>query len=240
VPDLTYTEVTTPRGKPATVATRPGTSDLSLAGAFFHLWGNIDDEYRLASLRVDGVFVDIGAHIGLVTLAVLLDNPKATAICVEPLADNLDVLAANMDANGVAARVRMVAGAIGDGPSVTVPYGYDDSSYAHDNRYIGGLQSEAANHTSEATVPSVTLADLVEMAGGEIDTLKLDCEGCEWQALRSPALASIRRIIGEWHGHPLGKKTNGVTTLRRLIGSTHLVTDIDNKGGTGVFEAVAR
>lgn len=230
----------TPRGAPATVVSRGGTSDLSLAGSMFQLWGRIDDEYDLASLRVDGPFVDVGAHIGLVTLAVLLDNPSATAICLEPVPDNLDLLAQNMDANDVAARVQALQGAIGPGREVAISYGLPEGDPLHGERYIGGLQVARPMNTESVTVPAFTLAKLVKRAGGRIDALKIDCEGCEWQALAEPAVKDVRVIFGEWHGHPLGATVDGIATLRTMIGKTHTVEAIRETGGIGTFRAVRK
>lgn len=236
------THVLTPRGRAATLLTRPTTSDLSLAGAFFEVWGKIDDEYRLADLRVDGVFVDIGAHIGLVSLSVLLDNPGARAICVEPLADNCELLARNADVNGVRDRVTILCAGIGRGSSVGVPWDYATGSTAYNdsNRYIGALAEQASAALSVATVPTVTLASLVRQAGGEIDAMKLDCEGCEWRVLASPAVRNVRVIFGEWHGHAIRHKQQGAARLRELLGATHDVEVLRDFGGTGDFRAVRR
>jgi FkbM family methyltransferase len=226
--------VVSPRGNRGTIVARDGTSDLSIAGAFVGLWtSQPDDEYRLADLHVTGAFVDIGAHIGAVTLAVLLDNPDAFAICVEPLAENCDVITEMAVVNGLTDRVHVMQAAIAPGLEAVVNYGYDGSDYLRNHRYIGGIASSEEARTS-VIVPAVTLASLVAMAGGSIDAVKLDCEGCEWLALTDPAVADCRVIFGEWHGGPLFA---GVDDLLR---DTHHVESIDDLGGTGVFRAIRR
>jgi FkbM family methyltransferase len=237
--DYHRTNVLTPRGHPAAILSRDGTSDLSLAGSMFRLWGTLEDEYHLADLTVDGAFLDIGAHAGYVALAVLLDNPQATAVCLEPIPENLDLMDANMTENGVRDRVELLQGAIGPGETMAIGYDYSGDPYARTNRYVGALSTEAGKHHRDVTVPAYTLAGLVDRAGGRADAAKLDCEGCEWTGLADPAVAAIRCIFGEWHGHIL-KDEDGFATVSRLLHDTHDVESLDNLGGTGVFRAVRR
>jgi FkbM family methyltransferase len=242
-PTETRTDLVTPRGNSAVVVVRHGTSDLSLAGAFFTLWGVPDDEYDLAALHVDGVFLDIGAHIGMVTISVLLDNPDASAVCVEPLAENCDMIRRNAEANGLLERVTILQAAVGAGRTADVAYDYTDdpesnSTYFHDNRFVGSMAEQAHAAQSVATVPTVTLAQVIKDYG-PIAAVKLDCEGCEWRLLREKAVSKVPVIFGEWHGHAVANRA-GEQTLHDLLGGTHDVEVLRDMGGTGNFRAVRR
>lgn len=229
------TVISSPRGATGRIRTRPDTSDLSIAGCALRVWGHTDDEYRLADLHVDGVFVDVGAHIGAVTLAVLLDNPAARAICVEPLAENCAAIAANMAANGLTERVTILRAAIAPGETASIDYGYDGSEYLRNHRYVGNIGA-SVDARSATTVPTVSLTRLVEWAGGAIDAIKLDCESCEWHALTEPAVSACRVIFGEWHGD----KGGDIEDVRALLAATHDVESLADLGGTGIFRAVRR
>ena len=171
----TYT-LTTPRGKTAYLEARDGTSDLAVLGSVFAgvAGSGLVDEYDLASLHVTGRFVDVGAHIGSVTIAVLLDNPDASAVCVEPIPENIDVLRANLRANGLTDRATVIEGAFG---TDTINYGYVGSK--------------------TATVRQLELADILPA-----DAIKLDCEGGEWAVLADPLIVTVPTIFGEYHGNP--------------------------------------
>ena len=66
----------TPRGNPAHLEARDQTSDLSVIGSTFAgvAGSGLVDEYGLADLHITGRFVDVGAHVGSVAVAVLLDH----------------------------------------------------------------------------------------------------------------------------------------------------------------------
>ena len=224
-------ELHSPRGKPAIINYREDTSDLSVIGGTWRIWDVIADEYGLGSLPdLTGVAVDIGAHVGSVALALLADHPTLHVIAVDPLAENLAVIAATAEGNGWTDRLTLVCAAIAKGRSATVNYGYDGSDYLRDNRFIGGI-SASTDATQTVIVPTTTLSKLVP---GPIAFLKTDCEGCEWDLLADRAIKRTQRIVGEGHdGGWLDK-------VHALLDATHDVTVLDDRGGPGTFAAVLR
>lgn len=214
-------------GRRVQIAVRDGTSDLSLVLGHMSIdWAVGGDEYDIGQLRLTGTFVDVGAHIGAVALAVLADNPNSRAILVEPLPENLALCRDTMRVNRLTPRCLFVEAAVG---SSTVRYGGDRV----DDRYVGNIGTHDGA-TIEARV--ITLAELVELAGGHIEALKIDCEGGEWAFLQSPALAQVDLIFGEWHGNT--RSRNGRARLTRLLGRTHDLVQFTDVGGIGLFRAV--
>lgn len=206
---------------------RPGTSDLAVVGSTFAdvAGAGLVDEYGLAGLHVEGRFADVGAHIGSVTVAVLLDNPGATAVCVEPVPENADVLRRNLQANGLADRAEVVEAAFG---ATAVHYGFSGDEVAVTNRFIGNLNIPARVE-SVARVREATLDDVLPA-----EALKTDCEGGEWALLADPRIAQVPTVLGEYHGRP------GPEGVLAALGATHDVTFSDAGGWAGNFRAVAR
>lgn len=221
--------VHTKKGTNGFISVRDQTSDMSLVfGTFSNRWTLGDDEYDLDHLVVDGVFADVGAHIGIISLAVLLDNPNAKAILVEPIPENIALARRTMMANNFDDRVTFVEAAVG---TDSIRYGGDEA----DDRYVGNIGTHDG-HT--ITVKTITLPALVKLAGGRIAAMKIDCEGGEWGFLDSKALSKVDTIFGEWHGS--GDEFNGPERLRALLDPTHEITSLTDVGGIGLFRAVPR
>lgn len=209
--------VRSPRGVEVTLAHRPGTTDLGTIGSTFELWGKLNDEYELGGLYSKGTLVDIGAHIGTVAIAFLLDNPEAQAIAVEPLPENVALIKSNAKAAGVCDRLMTIEAAVGGGK---VYYGPTN------HRFIGNI----GGHGDDFVQPEAI--SLSELAGyGPIAVLKTDCEGGEWALLDDPAVADIPLIFGEFH-------QRGSGPLHELLDETHEVDA--EEGSTGLFRAVRR
>lgn len=230
-------EVLSPRGRPTTLWHREDTTDLATIGSTWDLWGVLHDEYDLAGTRSDGVMLDVGAHIGSVCIAFLVDNPEAHAVAVEPLPENIEVLRQNAEAAGVAARLRIIAAAVGQpGIPTTIRYGPDV------HRYIGNIGSAEGPTLIVPTVGLSELADEVAVlpwldgAPRPIALLKVDCEGGEWDLFRYADRRDLDRIpviVGEYHGR-------GPDELRGLLEATHDVTILNEEEQTGLFRAVLR
>lgn len=224
-------DLRTPRGAPARLATRSQTSDYSVLGATFEgvAGSPLVDEYGLADLHISGRFVDVGAHIGSVTVAVLLDNAHTTAVLVEPIPENVAVILANLAANGLADRATVIAGAVG---TDVVYYGFEGNEHLMSNRYVANITGHIDGEKVVSTalpVRRVTLDELLPAAA-----MKLDCEGGEWSLFDDPRITQVPIVFGEWHGDP------GADRIREVFGATHDVTTVPGEQGNGNFWAVAR
>ena len=216
-----FEDISSPRAHAGRIAIREHTSDLSVVlSTLSNSWQKGDDEYHLADLYIDGAFLDVGGHIGTVSLAVLLDNPKASAIIVEPLVENIALIEATIAENQLNATV--VHGAVG---TSEVKIGL-----SHNDRFIGNLDFP---EYETRKVRKYSLRQLVKLAGGTVAALKTDCEGGEWGLLDSPLVNDIPYIFGEYHGDP------GPPGLERMLGESHVLT-FKPVGATGWFWATPK
>lgn len=225
-------EVESPQGRNVRLHYREDTSDLATIGSTFRLWGKIEDEYRLGELPpLTGTAIDVGAHVGSITFALLADHPDLRVIAVEPLAENCAVLRATATENGWQDRLTVVEGAITRRKTARIAYDFAGDEYLTNHRYIGGMEAGTKVVHQTAVVPGVTLSSLI---GDGCALLKVDCEGCEWDLLADPAIARVERIVGE--GHP----KNWLARVHKLLDATHDIEVLDDRGGPGTFRAVRR
>jgi len=229
--------VPTPRhGRLVTYLTRTDTNDGALVMGII-----ASDEYGLGYLpELHGVAIDVGAHIGIIAIALAFDHPDLRIIAVEPVTENVEVLRVNVAQLGLTDRVTIVeAAASAPGRKhEKMLWNYrsaknTDDAYIIDSRYIANIFDAVDSESDSHTVRAVSLDTLMEGID-RLALLKVDCEGCEWQFLRSPRVADVDLILGEYHN------AGGMETLRALIGATH---EVDQTGGgddIGTFRAVRR
>lgn len=219
----------TPRGNAAEMAWRPGTND----------WNTLcscmtEDEYGLAAMSDVGTMVDVGGYLGGVGIGWAIDHPSDRVWIVEPLADNAALIRSNVERNTVGSRVTLVeAAANAPGiPSTRVLWDFGDDESGRHHRYVGNasIATHSERHQS-AEVGCVDLAGLVQMAGGHIDFMKIDCEGGEYALFQSPA-TEVGTIVGEFH--------KGFSPLQALLEGTHVVTITSGSEQFGGFKAVPK
>lgn len=200
------------------------------------------DEYAIPQ-GLSGVAVDLGAYLGSVAIGLALDNPDLRVIAVEPVPPNAQLIAANIAANGLLDRIQLITGAIGapEDDEITVWYGYRGTISAEHHAFVGNstlaYDNGGALDHEEVTYRRISLSDLIELAGGYIDWLKIDTEGGEWAFLSDRAgLEHVGTIVGEWHptrGHVIGD-------VLGLLSDTHTVTFSGPQTGPGGFVAVPK
>lgn len=218
----------TPHGHSVVMAYRADSSDWNT------LWSCLnEDEYGLRERPISGTALDVGAHIGGVTVGLAIDNPTLRVVAIEAVPPNVELLRQNVQRNGVADRVTVIAGAAGAGP-VDVWYGYTGSEAAEHHAFIGNSSlayaAAVGEHLTEHYDAGVTLSDLLP-----ISFAKIDCEGCEYAFLADPGAAQVPLIVGEWH--PVGG--HAMADVLALLGQTHTLTFTGPEAGPGSFVAVA-
>ena len=202
---------TTPKGVKFSMNCREGTSDANICTLIA-----LQDEYHLASFDFDHVAIDVGAHIGAVTVPLLIDNPELRVVAVEPVFENLIMLRKNIEENGVGDRATVLPIACGEDEMVSIRHGWKGR-----HRHIGNLDTGGKfDHADQ--VLSMPLSRIRSGIGSRpISLLKLDCEGCEWQVLADPAIAYCERIVGEFHDQSQKK---GGEHVQHLLINSHAVS----------------
>jgi FkbM family methyltransferase len=184
----------TPRGAAVTLAHREDTNDWNVLNACLS-----EDEYNLKELHLTGTALDIGAHIGGVTIALALDNPELNIVAVEAVPPNVELLRENVRRAGVEDRVTVLHAAAGKGKTATVRWAFEGNYVADHHAFIGNaVMPETTTAGTAEKLDVVTLNQLVKTYG-PFSFAKVDCEGCEYDFLTGRGLLDCELIRGEEH-----------------------------------------
>ena len=224
-------------------AVREGTTDAMAVMAL------ANDEYRIRSRSLSGWAIDVGAHIGTVAITMARQNPGLRVLAVEAVPENSDLLEQNIKrmAPGQVTSIRAWAAGPND-LTGTCHYGYkghrdtESDGYISAHRFIGNTWTDLAGPEFSVEMPAVSIDGLMERyAIDEVELIKIDCEGCEWAFLDTPAISKVKSIVGEYHGGYPGKpghQPNPIAKLDHLLGRTHRLEIFDSaETVVGLFEA---
>jgi FkbM family methyltransferase len=182
-------------------------------------------QYRRAGfeLRADDTVIDVGANIGMFALWTEPQIPGGRLICIEPNPSALECLRINISQNELR-NVIIVPAAAGNengtmelichpgwealahSASVDAPWFYTKSRMGRLVRWLlrGSLrhagQAVAAKSTVVQQMPLSRIMD--EYGVTRVNLLKIDCEGSEYEVLRSldtAHWAKIDRVVIEYH-----------------------------------------
>jgi len=177
-------------------------------------------------LPADGVALDVGANIGVLSLLMARLCPDGRVVAFEPAADNLTYLARNVVANEVS---NVVASGVAlydeTGP---LPFVFNEEYPA------GSFVGSAAEAT---TVDGMRLDDWVDANGlDRLDLVKLDVEGAEQRVLDG-ARTTLSRLCPDLivEVNPVALQRFQRTSFRRLIATVRELCDeifvIERTGG---------
>jgi len=142
--------------------------------------------------------VDAGADIGVFSVWAARRLPHARIVAIEPHPETFASLQHNVDVNRLGSRVQAAQVALSaEGGVREIRSGGESQRRSLIPRDRSGSENETVE------VPSLTIAELMERYHlAEIDLLKMDIEGSEWEVLLSTptsVLRRIRRIQFEYH-----------------------------------------
>lgn len=145
----------------------------------------IDDEYKLKSLKKCFTILDIGANIGLLSLWARMRFPDARIIAVEPNPVAFDFL----KHNALTLRLELHQIVLGLSDDAIEIESDDDITCCKVNMNPNGnIAMRRFSKFVESTV------------GGQIDLLKMDCEGFEWELFKDDAaFKQVKNIHMEYH-----------------------------------------
>lgn len=218
----------TPRGRNAYLLVRPDTADHNNVTSCL-----TEDEYGLRDLSLGaGIALDVGAHIGGVTVGLALDNPEATVIAIEALTANVELLAQNVARNDCGNVIVKHAAAAKPGTKTAiVRWNFDGSESGQHHRFIGNATNIGATGGEQEKVSAISLDTLVK-EHGPIAFVKIDIEGGEYAFLDTPAVKDVQEFRGEFHA--------GFQRITEMLSPTHHVYLTSGTDQFGGFRAVKR
>ncbi len=162
----------------------------------------IETAYQLDEIdfQPGDVAIDIGAHVGIVSIYLAKKHPDIQVMAYEPTAENYQRLLRNIKANGVSNVTPTKDAVTGDGRMLTIS--------GDPTVNTGGISAFTTPNGHSQKVASKTLAailnyDVTLGVFRQVKLLKIDCEGAEYEILEAAAdkdlLGKIDHLRGEFH-----------------------------------------
>jgi len=187
-------------------------------------------------IKQTDTIIDIGAHMGLFVMWIAPQTSKGKIIAVEPT-KNINVLNTNLAKNNIK-NVKTIKAAVGlDGSYIELVTYPNFNVINHQTSqkptfltqmifYL--LSGQWRWERNIEKVPTISLGKIIDDAGlKQVDFLKIDCEGCEFDIFRNLSdeyFNRIEKIVMEFHEyHPSNKYEE-------------LVSILENKGYNVIIE----
>ena len=163
-----------------------------------HLWEVFYKQDYKIEVRDPTVIIDIGGHIGITTMYFAKKYPEAQIITVEPNASSYKKLVTNIRLNNIN-NVKLLRSAVTNidgGEMILYKNLMSGMSSVNNNNYGGEF-------IGREKVKTITLRRLLsDNKIRNVDLIKIDCEGCEFDILMNLESVIFRRIknmIIEYH-----------------------------------------
>jgi FkbM family methyltransferase len=142
--------------------------------------------------------LDCGANVGIFAVWAANERPGVRIVAIEPCRETYERLLGHIEANRLTTQIQCLR----VGLAAQSGERYMDTADESPRRKLIPADGVARPPAAEA-VQCVTLADCIERTGtSELDLLKMDIEGSEWEVLLSTppdVLSRIRYVQLEYH-----------------------------------------
>ncbi len=193
--------------------------------------------YRVSELSFapNDLVIDVGAHIGLVSIVLATLHPEVRILAFEPSASNYAMLVENLRVNGVSNVTALNKAVTGEAGELELVWACSDTAGASIMLSDRARQARALGGWTTERVECVTLDQVFrEHHVDRCAWLKLHCEGAEWDIVRKcGVLQCVDRLSLELH-IPASRSAEGpdrclqdfLAPLRRLPG--HPTTEVSS------------
>ncbi|MCX5951909.1 MAG: FkbM family methyltransferase [Cyanobacteria bacterium] len=134
----------------------------------------------IARLPGGGLFVDVGANVGLHTiLAAFHMGQRGRVLAVEPVPANLELLRKNLQLNGLLDRCQIFPFALTETGDLSIRMSVEPGLSP-----AASISQTSRNTENSISVATKTLDDICEAAEKIPDLIKIDVEGAEHEVLK--------------------------------------------------------
>lgn len=195
-------------GEVATTITLNG-KEIKLAADSLEEYGHIElfkqHETRAVEtvcglLRDDDIFLDVGANIGIFSIAAAMTATEGEVLAFEPHTTNRQRLERHVELNSPSAPIRVFESALSDTDG--------EMTFTEEEGDVAGHGTAQLDRTGRNTVSTKKFDNMVKSGDvPEPNIIKIDIEGGEWNALNGMketlASDSVRGIVVEIHPEQL-------------------------------------
>ena len=209
------------------VKMRTNSTDLQ---AFVNVW--ILEEYKEEMLEIgkNDIVIDVGAHIGLFTLYASQFCRDGSIYAFEPFKENLDLFRKNMQINKLM-NINILNYAVA---------GKKEKIRIYKNNKDNAAHSMYGSGDNFFEIEAVTIGDVIDTHHiTKCDLLKIDCEGAEYEIIKSiprEYFPKIEKICLEYH--LADSKPYLLNELKETLRiSNYKLTDRSSFDGMGILFA---
>ena len=202
-------------------------------------WSIVVDEcYRL--WQDAKTIVDAGANIGVFSVWAAIRLPQAKIVAIEPHPETFSRLQHNIKANSLTSRVTIAQFAL------SAQSGDREMPITGESQRRSLLpQDRNGSEQKVIKVPALTMQELLDHhQTSEIDLLKMDIEGSEWEVLINTPLSILRRIRRmqfEYHEVHVRFGYSKAALFERLNSAGFTISHcVEDNHGTGIAIAEQR